>query len=536
MSASTDRRRFLKQTGFVAAGFAGLHRFVSNATAAPQPYQSQTDNIGKLVRDPKRILDLPEGFSYRVLSITGDRMDDGLRTPGKPDGMAAFSGENGRIIVVRNHELEDQMTFGSPYGITNELLDKVDQSKFYDLGKGVRPQLGGTTTLVYDPVAGKLESQFLSLAGTTRNCAGGPTPWGSWITCEETVFRPKSEKELEDARKKKEDKEKKEAAKTEEEKAKEKADREEYLAKLSPKRRKQILQEEAEKERLRKEKETEVFYEQWHGYNFEVPASAEMKLVEPVPLKEMGRFYHEAVAVDPVTGIVYQTEDRDNGLITRYLPNERSNLKAGGKLQALMIKDFGSCDTRNWPTTGEPQFPVGRPMAVEWLDLEDIDNPKDDLRQRAYDRGAAIFARGEGMWYGDSKIYVACTSGGIAQSGQVFIYEPGIDEGKSSETPGYLTLYLEPNNTQLLQYGDNLCVSPWGDVVLCEDGVEDQYLRGITPEGKVYTLARSSYDGKSEMCGCCFAPNHETLFVNIQNPGITLAITGPWAKLKTNAL
>ena len=101
--------------------------------------------------------------------------------------------------------------------------------------------------------------------------------------------------------------------------------------------------------------------------------------------------------------------------------------------------------------------------------------------------------------------------------------------------PGKLTLYLEPNNTQLLQYGDNLTVSPWGDVVICEDGVEDQYLRGITPEGKIYTLARCAYHGNAELAGSCFAPNHQTLFVNIQRPGITLAIVGPWERLRAEA-
>ena len=534
----THRRQFLKGTGCVAAGFAGLSRFLSVAGAADQPYQNEVSQLGKLVPDPKRIIDLPEGFSYRVLSVTGDMMSDGLKTPGRPDGMGAFAGDEGRVILIRNHELEDQWTFDGAYGISNELLHKVDPAKFYDAGKGKQPQLGGTSTIVYDPATGKVDRDFMSLAGTSRNCAGGPTPWGSWITCEETVFRPKSEKELEKARKAEEDKKKKEAKKSEEEKAKEKREREEYLAKLSPKRRRQILQDEAEKERAKKELKDDDYFEEWHGYNFEVPASAEMKLADPVPLKEMGRFNHEAVAVDPKSGIVYQTEDRDDGLITRYIPTEPGNLRAGGKLQGLVVKGNRSCDTRNWPGTGESRFPMGEAVDVEWMDLEDIDNPKDDLRKKSYDQGAAIFARGEGMWYGNGRIYFACTSGGIAQSGQVFIYEPSPEEGQAGEetNPGKLTLYLEPNNTQLLQYGDNLTVSPWGDVVLCEDGAQDQYLRGITPEGKIYTLGRSRYEGKSELCGSCFAPNHQTLFVNIQRPGITLAITGPWEKLSGAAV
>ncbi|MCB1094854.1 MAG: DUF839 domain-containing protein [Verrucomicrobiae bacterium] len=553
----TDRREFFLQTGYVAAGFAGLQRFLASASSAAepssgpgvrrgsasgfpfraheQPYQSELEGLGKLVRDPLRVIDLPEGFSYKVLSVTGDPMDDGLKTPGGPDGMAAFAGPDGRIILVRNHELEDQMTFEGAYGVTNANLGKLDPAKIYDSGKGVRPQLGGTTTLVYNPESGEVERKFLSLAGTTRNCAGGPTPWGTWITCEESVVRPKSDEEIAKAKK---FEEWGGGNKSDDEKARAKAEREKRMAVLSPKRRRQVEQEEAEKKRREGEPDSEAYLEKWHGYNFEVPASNEMGLADPVPLKQMGRFNHEAIAVEPESGIIYQTEDRDDGLITRFLPTEPGNLRAGGRLQALVIKGNLSCDTRNWPTTGEPTLPVGEAMEVEWMDLEDLDSPKDDLRTRAYDRGAAIFARGEGMWHGNGKIYFACTSGGVAQSGQIFIYEPSPVEGTASEReqPGRLTLFLEPNNVQLLQYGDNLTVSPWGDVVLCEDGPQDQYLRGITRDGRIYTLGRCGYEGDSEMCGCCFAPDHPVLFVNIQRPGITLAITGPWEKLAAEAV
>lgn len=312
-----------------------------------------------------------------------------------------------------------------------------------------------------------MESRFLSLAGTIRNCAGGATPWGTWISCEETVVKEG-----------------------------------EYL-------------------------------DRNHGYNFEVPATAEIGLCDPVPLKAMGRFNHEAVAVDPKTGIVYQTEDRQDGLITRFIPIKKGRLALGGRLEALVVKSTNSCDTRNWPETGAGRIEVGDSLEVAWMPIEDPENLEDTLRTDAHKAGAAIFARGEGMWYGSGKIYFACTDGGIAKSGQVFIYEPSPVEGTAEEAtePGRLTLYLEPNNTQLLQYGDNLTVAPWGDVILCEDGAKDQYLRGVTPGSKIYTLARDSYFGKSELCGVCFAPNHPTLFVNIQFPGITLAVTGPWGQI-----
>lgn len=448
------------------AGFMGFHRYLGSEGVA-QDYQSETDKYGQLVVDPKRLLDLPEGFSYKVLSVTGDTMSDGLRTPGAPDGMAAFAGRSGKVILVRNHELSDNQTFEGPFGILNEKFEGLDPAKVYDPGNGKRPQLGGTSNVVYNPETQCVERHFLSLAGTERNCAGGPTPWGSWITCEETVSKAGDHREVD------------------------------------------------------------------HGYNFEVPASETPALVKPMPLKDMGRFNHEAVAVDPVSGVVYQTEDRDDGLITRFLPNEAENLSAGGKLQALVVKDQPGCDTRNWPDTGATRYPLEQALEVEWMDLEEVHNPEDKLRINAHEAGAAIFARGEGMWYGNNRIYFACTSGGVAKSGQLFVYHPSPHEGssKESEAPAKLMLYLEPNNTRLLEYGDNLTVAPWGDVVLCEDGANDQYLRGITPTGKIYTLARSSYVGNSELCGVCFAPNHPTLFVNIQRPGITLAITGPWTQL-----
>lgn len=472
-----SRRRFLGNAGAVAAGFVGLHRYLNQGqvlgadfsypVTKRQAHQSELKGYGELVVDPKRILDLPEGFQYTVMSNTGQIMSDGLQVPGAPDGMAAFPHDTDRCIVICNHELEDKQTFEGPYGITNELASRVPAEKMYDTGHGKYPQLGGTSTFVFNLKRQRVESHFLSLAGTIRNCAGGPTPWGTWISCEETVFVAGDH------------------------------------------------------------------LDHNHGYNFEVPASAKMGLCDPVPLKAMGRFNHEAVAVDPATGIVYQTEDRDDGLITRFNPNVPGKLAEGGKLEALVVKDQASCDTRNWPDKGTPHIAVSSSLDVEWMPIDDPENLKDKMRADAFKAGSAIFARGEGMWYGSGKIYFACTSGGIGKGGQVFIYEPSPHEGTANESkqPGRLTLYLEPNNTQLLQYGDNLTIAPWGDVILCEDGADDQYLRGVTPEGRVYTLARNSYFGKSELCGVCFSPIESTLFVNIQRPGITLAVKGPWENL-----
>ena len=160
-----SRRHFLKDSGYITAGFLGLERFLLTSAQGKlaQDYQSDITKYGKLIPDPARILDLPKGFSYKVVSITGDPMNDGLRTPGRPDGMAAFPGKDGRVILVRNHELDDDQTFGSPFGILNELIDKVDPKRVFDKGQGVRPQIGGTTNVVYDPKSREVEKQFLSL-------------------------------------------------------------------------------------------------------------------------------------------------------------------------------------------------------------------------------------------------------------------------------------------------------------------------------------------------------------------------------------
>ncbi len=458
-----SRRNFLKNSAYVTVGFFGLRNFAT-PTLKAQSYLNEVSGYGPLSPDPQLILDLPHGFQYKVLSRTGDFMNDGLRTPGAPDGMAAFPGPGDQTILIRNHELLLDKTFQGPFGLENELFKNIDESKVYDAGIGGMPVLGGTTTVLYNHKKQKVLKQFLSLAGTARNCAGGLTPWGTWISCEETTARKGN------------------------------------------------------------------FLTKDHGFNFEVLATTKNYLADPNPLVEMGRFNHEAVAVDPNSGVVFQTEDEVDGLIYRFIPNEYGKLINGGRLQALSIKDNRSLDTRNWAKLNSSNIPIGSKMAVEWINLEDILSPNNDLRYQGFEKGAARFARTEGMWCGKGEIYFASTNGGNNLCGQIWRYTPSPYEGtqKEAKHPGYLELYIEPNDNRLLENCDNLTVAPWGDLIVCEDGPKDQYLRGITPEGKIYTLAHNNYSHDSELCGVCFAPKHPTLFVNIQRPGITLAITGPW--------
>jgi uncharacterized protein len=458
-----SRRHFLRSAGAYTAGIVGLRAFMGDASALAQaPEQARQYGFGDLVEDPDGLLDLPRDFSYHAFSRTGDEMDDGFITPGRPDGMGTFPGPNGSTILLRNHELDPDDGLG-PFGPGNELLPGVDLEKLYDSGGGSSPAPGGTTTLVYDTAARSLLQSSLSLAGTVRNCAGGATPWNTWISCEETADR------------------------------------------------------------------VGAFgtYERDHGYNFEVPATATMGLVTPTPLTAMGRFKHEAVAVDPNSGIVYQTEDRDEGLIYRFIPDSPGVLAAGGRLQALAVKGTPRVDTRNW--SGRV-IAVGEPMDVEWVDIADVESPGDNLRFRGFSDGAARFASGEGMWYGNDAIYFTCTEGGGSRIGQIWRYVPSPLEGQPGEAanPGSLSLFQEPNDMDVVEEADNGTVAPWGDLILSEDGSGDQFLVGVTPAGAFYKFARNAHADSDELTGVTFSPDGSTLFVNIQEPGITLAIQGPW--------
>jgi len=462
-----SRRGFLG-AGATSLAFAAFSARAQDEAVEAETYLNEVEGYGALVPDPKGLLDLPSGFRYQVISQAGETMSDGFLVPGKADGMGCFPVDAERVLLVRNHELSVSDIHNGAFGLSERLADRVDRTKVWDFHNGQRPLPGGTTTQLYNLKTRQTERQHLSLAGTIVNCAGGVTPWGSWLTCEETTL----------------------------------------------------------------EQGLEVGKD--HGWVFEVP-SAHVGLIQPVALKGLGRFKHEAACIDPRTGVVYLTEDVADGLFYRFLPNDRRNLAAGGRLQALGLTEApeGS-DTRNQE---EKTFPIGATKAVRWIDLDGVDNPYDDLRRRGHAQGAAVFCRGEGVFFGQGELYFACTAGGAAGSGQIFRYVPSPDEGQAGEKdqPGKLQLFVESQNDRVLDYADNLVVAPWGHVIVCEDRYSDtlrNHLRGVTPQGKVYTLGRNVFTGNSEFAGACFSPDGGTLFVNVQNPGITLAITGPWASVK----
>jgi secreted PhoX family phosphatase len=441
-----DRRRFLGATATAFAGLAASGAVMRSASAAPARATAVSGGAagyGALLPDPAGFLDLPEGFSYRILSRHGDTMDDGGTVPDKADGMGCFDLGGGEIALVRNHELGPK---ADPCGPIARGYGKKD---------GVFVP-GGTTTIVLDAASLDVKRQFRSLGGTIRNCAGGITPWGTWLTCEETTLRPGV-------------------------------------------------------------KDGDGL-EQDHGWVFEVPAAAR-GAVDAVPLKALGRFNHEAACVDPASGIVYQTEDRGDSVLYRFVPKVPGDLAAGGRLQAMVIE--GLADTRNWDA---PLMEVGKPYRVSWVDLDAVDAPEDDLRQRAAAKGAALVARGEGIHMGEHAVFACATNGGAKKLGQILKLTPGL-----AGAPDTVELFFESESLDQFNYGDNLTVAPSGHLIVCEDQyteVQDNHIRGITPDGRAYNVARLR--AQTELAGACFSPDGKTLFVNAQGPTVTLAITGPW--------
>jgi secreted PhoX family phosphatase len=456
---STISRRGLLGRGAVVAGGAAVSTSAAQALMSRNAYAAP-GNRGRAGKGnggygplspagPE--LALPEGFTYVMFGVEGSTMSDGNPTPKAHDGMAAFGLPNGNVRLIRNHEDRDTAA--------NSIV-KGDPSTAYDERGG-----GSTTSLEVEPGGDReLVRDFISLNGTIVNCAGGPTPQNSWITCEETTAG-----------------------------------------------------------------QTQGFAED-HGYNFEVPASAEDE-VEAVPLKAMGRFVHEAVAIDPRTGIVYETEDRGTSGFYRFIPDRKGNLAAGGRLQMLALKgNRSNYDTR----TGQR---VGKPLPVRWVDIEDPDpsaaetNPLAVFEQ-GKEEGGATFSRLEGCWYGDGSVFFAATDGGDAELGQVWQYRPRGNSG------GQLILLFESRSADQLDAPDNVTVTPGGGIILCEDGDDEQFMRGLTQRGQIFDFAKNIVNDR-EFAGATFSPDGDTLFVNIQGdtrgpgrpeeePGMTFAIWGPF--------
>ena len=459
-----DRRSFIRGSlaGAAAISFSAL--LARRAGAVELPYSDDYGPVSPVndLTTGLPLISLPAGFTYRSFGWRGQPMADGRVTPGAHDGMDVVAAKANQIALVRNHEQ------GSGLLGTGNTPNTFVAAAGYENKYG----RGGTTNLLFDAVTGKWQSSYGSLSGTVTNCAGGRTPWGSWLTCEETGFTS-----LDGVR---------------------------------------------------------------HGWIFEVPGYG---LATGQPLTAMGRFSHEACAVDPATGVVYETEDATPGGFYKFVPNQYGKLAAGGTLYALKVvgqDDFSFIRT--------PVSAVGTTWDVEWVQVTDVEA----INGRAYSSalGRAQFARPEGAYYDSGKIFWVCTSGGTAGQGQVFVYDPRRETlNLLFQSTGSGTGDTQCNNP------DNIAVSPRGGVVVCEDGGNSiQRLRGVTQNGTTFIFAENNMNLSAadvaqadaalqangalithfppgnyrgiEWAGACF---HERwMFVNIQTPGVTFAITGPW--------
>jgi secreted PhoX family phosphatase len=258
-----------------------------------------------------------------------------------------------------------------------------------------------------------------------------------------------------------------------------------------------------------------------HGYVFRCRTEA-ARVAPAERLVGYGRFRHEAAAIDPHTFAAYLSEDQTDGCFYRYRPADPSKPHTSGKLQALRVAGVPRFDTSR-------DLDQGILLKTDWVDVPNPDPKDDSVRHQASAAGAARFCRGEGVFFSDGVVYLCCTSGGRQGLGQVFKLTLG-----PAGAPDRLELFAESPGASVLDMPDNICMTPWGDLLLAEDGSGDQFVRGLTPEGRIYDLARNA-KSSGEFAGICASPSGDAIFVNLQVDGLTLAITGPFAEQKRRA-
>ncbi|MFC8274972.1 alkaline phosphatase PhoX [Streptomyces sp. NPDC057271] len=472
-----NRREFAKHSTAAGAGLV-LTGSVAALATAPEALATADDRLderaddlaasgnrhrlgyGPLVEDPAGMLALPAGFTYRVITHSGvTKLESGEFTPQKHDGTATFAGPRGTTLLVNNHELKGKRSgWKHPVPLTEGLV--------YD------PAASGGCTVVEVHRDGTV-AEWVGIAGTSTNCAGGRTSWGTWLTCEENSDRAGENGMTKD-----------------------------------------------------------------HGYVFEVDPRDRRANRDPKPIKAFGRYDHEAVVIDPQRGHAYLTEDasKPNGLFFRWVPPKgfehgRGKLRTladdAGVLQAPRCIDSGGrfVDDLSRATR------IGTVYGVDWLDVPDRDGREVEVREQFGPDEVTRARKLEGMWWADGGAYIVSSyardeSPGAAHDGQVWFYDP---KRRTLTLQVLLGVNANPDEDGAYDGPDNITVSPYGGLVIAEDGEGVQHLFGATERGRTYPIARNDLND-SEFAGVVFSPDGDTLYASIQDPGIMVAITGPWRR------
>jgi secreted PhoX family phosphatase len=454
----------------------------------------------KDLRDDVERLALPPGFAYRSFDANGPgvTMADGSLLPGNHDGMATFKAGGQKVLLIRNHERNGSL---GPFSTAAPLYDPAGP--------------GGCTYVLVD-LEGRVEKTWPAIVGTQMNCAGGATPWGSWITCEETINGP----DVSD----------------------------DFTRNIPPNTAPDGELTYIQNARLQKT----------HGYIFDVPANG---TASAAPVTMAGRFSHEAAVFDPITGSIFLTEDNfgfGSGLF-RYDPpvdpRRSKRIEDGGTLWMLGVAGMPQANLSGAQTPGttygatwirietpNPQFPMsgGRPTLTNNQAISNV-------ARQGWDAGAAVFSRLEGITWDKAVIYFTATQGGGAPevinwdvsaegatppgfgrgTGQVWAYHP---------QRNVLEVVYQSAGVNDLNLPDNITTSPRGTLILCEDNTpptgQSNTLQALTRKGELIPIADNFSQPRVEFAGATFSQNGKTLYVNLQTgSAMSVAIWGPWHTL-----
>jgi secreted PhoX family phosphatase len=493
---NVDRRTLLRAgaASALAGPFTGF--FALQAQGAPRMRPARGDLYDvRDKRDGVVRLQLPRGFQYRSFQHKGELLGDGVTIPGRHDGMAAFAGPHDHVRLVRNHEV---LRSGSAFA-SGPVYDPAAQ--------------GGTTSTLVSK-AGVPGESGASLAGTMGNCSGGPMPWGSWVTCEETINGPDVFDDFQFG------------------------GGTSYVDNVN-------LQEK-------------------HGYVFEVPAVGQSAAE---PITQAGRFSHEAIVYSPDDEAFYLTED-DFGFPSgfyRYVPKVKPSatqqIADGGDLYMLAVtgapnahlegvNDIGATFDVSWVRIPDPD-PSFRTKSDKDGGIRQPTTTNDEAIRAVAEQGwldrrhpTAYFGRLEGAVYDSGVVYFTATQGGGAPEHGFNPKNPkpapdGFGNGRGQiwayhVREQFLELVYVSPGADVLDFPDNITTSPSGTLVICEDGSDGNYLRGLGTDGQLFDIAQNLIPkgtdiGGDEFAGSTFSPDGETLFVNIQaSTGMSIAIWGPW--------